>query len=587
MTIDNALTKPAWWKESAVYQIYPSSFKDDNNDGMGDLKGITSKLDYIKSLGVDVVWLSPMFKSPDVDMGYDISDYQDVDPKYGTLEDLDELTKGLHDRGMKLMLDLVVNHTSDQHEWFKESSSSKTNPKRDWYVWRPPRYDENGERQPPTNWAAAFSPSAWEWDETTQEYYLHLFAIEQPDLNWDNPEVREAVCEDVIRYWFKRGCDGFRLDAIDFISKPPVLEDLPITQPEYKYQPGAFNLCANGPRMHEYYQQMGKLFEEYGAITVGEAGQLSEVEDILEVVGVDRKEFNMIFQFDVLRLWGFPESDKYSQVEWTKHNIEGMKYLLKKYQTPLVEGGGWFAPFLENHDNPRSVAKFFPYDQTDAERVLISKLLATYQIFQIGTPYVYQGQELALGNLPEDTPVDDFRDVAFFNRWNLFLTTKPTEEEKKVFYRNSVRASRDNSRTPMQWNDTSNAGFNDGSKEPWIKVNQEYKHWNAEKALSDKNSAFYFWSNALALRKEYKDVFVYGKFDLISEDNEEILAYTRESASKKRAAIVLNFMPHEVEYTLPVTLSINNSVVVSNYGDAKADSRFTLRPYESIAILET
>ena len=253
----------------------------------------------------------------------------------------------------------------------------------------------------------------------------------------------------------------------------------------------------------------------------------------------------------------------------------------------MKEEDGFAKLFLENHDNPRSVAKFFPYDQTDAERVLISKLLATYQIFQIGTPYVYQGQELALGNLPEDTPVDDFRDVAFFNRWNLFLTTKPTEEEKKVFYRNSVRASRDNSRTPMQWNDTSNAGFNDGSKEPWIKVNQEYKHWNAEKALSDKNSAFYFWSNALALRKEYKDVFVYGKFDLISEDNEEILAYTRESASKKRAAIVLNFMPHEVEYTLPVTLSINNSVVVSNYGDAKADSRFTLRPYESIAILET
>jgi alpha-glucosidase len=389
----NGASDPNWWKNGTVYQIYPSSFKDSNGDGVGDIPGIISKLDYLKDLGVDIIWLSPHYKSPQVDMGYDISDYTDIYEKYGTLKDCLQLIEECHLRGIKLIFDLVVNHTSDQHAWFKESRSSKTSPKRDWYIWKPAKYDANGIRQPPNNWGSFFGGSAWEWDEATEEYYLHLFAVEQPDINWRNMEARQAVYQDSIVYWLERGVDGFRIDVIELYSKPEDFPDAPILNPSNPFQ-NAGSIVREGPQLHEILQEMNKIgFGKYDTMTVGE-GSPETYEEALEFVSAKRKEINMSFQFEVTSLG---KNSAYLRMDPFK--LTDIKRAYNKWQPFIVKTDGWTTSFLENHDGGRSVTRFC--SDTPEFRVVSAKMLAVLLTTLSGTLYVYQGQEIGMINVPK------------------------------------------------------------------------------------------------------------------------------------------------------------------------------------------
>ncbi|CCO34855.1 hypothetical protein BN14_08964 [Rhizoctonia solani AG-1 IB] len=416
---------PEAFKSYCVYQIYPSSFADANGDGIGDLAGIESKLEYIKRLGADVVWLSPIYRSPQKDMGYDISDYQDIDPRYGTLEDWDSLLKKTHELGMRLVMDLVVNHTSDQHEWFKESRSSKSNPKRDWYIWRPPKFDAEGNRKPPNNWASLFGGSAWEWDETTQEYYLHLFVVEQPDLNWENPEVRQAIWK-LMRWWMERGCDGFRMDVINMISKVPGLPDGPVTQPDRDYQPGYQYYC-NGPRVHEYLQEMYReVLSRYpNYFTVGESPLTHDPRDLLPYVLPERKELQMMFQFELADIDG-----THNPLIPRNPSLLDIKSVINKWQAFMFNHGGWNSLYMENHDQARSVSrllgfgvstdkKTFNFDLYDEDLKKFwnvgAKLLAILHTTQGGTVFIYQGEEIGATNVPRGWSLEEYKDVATIN----------------------------------------------------------------------------------------------------------------------------------------------------------------------------
>ncbi|KAI0684457.1 glycoside hydrolase superfamily [Cytidiella melzeri] len=405
----------AWWKSAVIYQIYPISFFDSNGDGLGDLPGIYQKLDYIKALGADVIWLCPIYKSPLADMGYDISDYQSIDPRYGTLEDWDRLLAGVHERGMKLLMDFVANHTSDEHEWFKESRSSKTHPKRDWYIWRPPRYDENGQRHPPNNWKSIFQGPAWEYDETTEEYFLHLFVKEQPDLNWENTAVRNAIW-DTMRFWLDRGCDGFRLDAINMISKAHGLPNAAVTDPGSELQPAAL-LYVNGPRVHEYLREMNqKVLSCYDAMTVGETSVTHNPDDIAAYVLPENKELNMVFQFQVMDIdAGGVEggAEAVIPLAYREWKLLELKTITERWQLFKREQGYWNALFLENHDHSRSVSRYG--NDTLQWRAASAKLLALYHTTQAGTLYVYQGQELGMANFSKTWDLTEYKDVATIN----------------------------------------------------------------------------------------------------------------------------------------------------------------------------
>jgi oligo-1,6-glucosidase len=410
-----SIRKQAWWKESIVYQIYPASFLDSNGDGWGDIPGVISKLDYLSELGADIIWLSPIYKSPFVDMGYDISDYEDIDPKYGKLEDVDRLISELKKRNMKLMMDLVVNHTSDQHPWFKESRSSKTNPKRDWYIWKKPKYAENGTRLPPNNWAMILgggNKSVWTWDETTQEYYLSLFTAEQVDLNWENPEVREAV-HDVLRFWLDRGVCGFRMDVINMISKDLDYPDAEITQPENKYQPG-WSFYTNGPRLHEFLKAMNeKVLTPYGGITVGEMPCVNDTEEILRCVAAEAGELNMIFIFDIVDIDLPLDGQGEVLAPW---NAKDLRNIISRWQRIMYDRDGWNAIFCENHDQPRSVSRYT--DDSDQYRVYGSKLMSLLLTTLAGTVYIYQGQELGMRNVPLDWDIKEYKDVRSINHYD-------------------------------------------------------------------------------------------------------------------------------------------------------------------------
>jgi glycosidase len=394
----------AWWKECSVYQVYPASFKDSTGSGTGDLKGIISEVDYLKNLGVDIVWLSPIFESPQIDMGYDISDYKKIDPPYGDISDVDVLKDKLHERGMKLVLDLVVNHTSDQHHWFKESRKSKDNPFRDWYIWKPPRYDAQGNRQPPNNWTGHFQGSAWEYDEATDEYYLHLFCKEQPDLNWENTKVRDAV-HDIMRFWLNRGCDGFRLDVINFISKDQSFPDSDRT-----VHPGA-EYYACGPRCHEFLQELGAILKEYDAFSVGEMPCVNDEQELIKAVRSDRGELSMIFHFELMDLDHGPQG-KFSWRDWP---LSELKTTATKWQRFMIDNDGWNALYLENHDQPRSVSRFAHDDPEHREAS--AKLIAIFLGFQSGTPFIYQGQEIGMTNVPKDWPMEEYKDIDCLNHW--------------------------------------------------------------------------------------------------------------------------------------------------------------------------
>ncbi|RBW69828.1 glycoside hydrolase family 13 protein [Bacillus taeanensis] len=551
----------AWWKESVVYQIYPRSFMDSNGDGIGDLRGIISKLDYLKELGIDVIWLSPVYKSPNDDNGYDISDYQNIMDEFGTMEDFDELLQGAHDRGLKIVMDLVVNHSSDEHAWFAESRKSKDNPYRDYYIWKP---GKDGEL--PTNWGSVFGGSAWQYDEATDEYYLHLFSKKQPDLNWENKKVRQEVYE-MMTWWLDKGIDGFRMDVINFISKDNSYPDGEV-HGDNKYGDGS-KYFMNGPRIHEFLQEMNKeVLSKYDVMTVGEMPGVNAEQGKL-YTGTERNELNMVFQFEHVDVGNGP-GGKWTPQPW---NLTELKGILAKWQYGLAEDG-WNSLYWNNHDQPRAVSRF-GNDKEYYEKS--AKMLATCLHMMKGTPYIYQGEEIGMTNVAFES-IDDYRDLEILNMYNEAvneLGKDPNEVMQAIYKR-----GRDNARTPVQWDDTENAGFTTGT--PWINVNPNYKEINAEKVLQDSNSIFHYYKKLIQLRKE-NEIVVYGKFDLIYEDSEQVFAYTRTLGDEKWL-VVCSFADESVNFELPDHLSYKEAeCVIGNYEDApqKIDS-FELKPYQAL-----
>ena len=550
-----------WWKESVVYQIYPRSFCDSNGDGIGDLNGITGKLDYLKELGIDVIWLSPVYKSPNDDNGYDISDYQAIMDEFGTMEDFDRMLATAHEKGIKIMMDLVVNHTSDEHKWFIESRKSTDNPYRDYYIWRPAKEDGSL----PNNWGSCFSGPAWEYDKTTDMYFLHLFSKKQPDLNWDNPAVRRDVF-DMMNWWLKKGVDGFRMDVISLISKEPGLPDK---------EPGingyaTFNVSANGPHVHEYLQEMRqKALNNADTITVGECSGVT-LEEAKKYARSDEKELNMVFQFEHMDV----DSDEKAG-KWTtrKMDLRDLKEILTRWQKGLQDIA-WNSLFWENHDQPRSVSRFG--NDSDEYREISAKMLATCIHMMQGTPYVYQGEELGMTNCPFNT-LDNFRDLESINAFHeLTEQGKMTEEDMMaaISYK-----GRDNARTPMQWDDSAYAGFSTAT--PWIMVNPNYTKINAKDQVNREDSVFKYYQKLIKLRHE-SELIVYGTYDLILDDDKDIYAYIRTLGDEK-LIVYCNFSENTREVELPEEFT-NGKVLISNYIDAKVNHKITLRPYEAIVI---
>ena len=550
-----------WWKESVVYQIYPRSFCDSNGDGIGDLNGITSKFDYLKELGIDVIWLSPVYKSPNDDNGYDISDYQAIMDEFGTMEDFDRMLATAHEKGIKIMMDLVVNHTSDEHKWFIESRKSTDNPYRDYYIWRPAKEDGSL----PNNWGSCFSGPAWEYDKTTDMYFLHLFSKKQPDLNWDNPVVRQEVF-DMMNWWLKKGVDGFRMDVISLISKEPGLPDK---------EPGingyaTFNVSANGPHVHEYLQEMRqKALNNADTITVGECSGVT-LEEAKKYASSDEKELNMVFQFEHMDV----DSDEKAG-KWTtrKMDLRDLKKILTRWQKGLQDIA-WNSLYWENHDQPRSVSRFG--NDSDEYREISAKMLATCIHMMQGTPYVYQGEELGMTNCPFNT-LDNFRDLESINAFHeLTEQGKMTEEDMMaaISYK-----GRDNARTPMQWDDSAYAGFSTAN--PWIMVNPNYTKINAKDQVNREDSVFKYYQKLIKLRHE-SELIVYGTYDLILDDDKDIYAYIRTLGDEK-LIVYCNFSENTREVEIPEEF-VNGKVLISNYSDAKANQKITLRPYEAIVI---
>ena len=550
-----------WWKESVVYQIYPRSFCDSNGDGIGDLNGITGKLDYLKELGIDVIWLSPVYKSPHDDNGYDISDYQAIMDEFGTMEDFDRMLATAHEKGIKIMMDLVVNHTSDEHKWFIESRKSTDNPYRDYYIWRPAKEDGSL----PNNWGSCFSGPAWEYDKTTDMYFLHLFSKKQPDLNWDNPAVRQDVF-DMMNWWLKKGVDGFRMDVISLISKEPGLPDKETGINGY----ATFNVSANGPHVHEYLQEMRqKALNNADTITVGECSGVT-LEEAKKYARSDEKELNMVFQFEHMDV----DSDEKAG-KWTtrKMDLRDLKKILTRWQKGLQDIA-WNSLYWENHDQPRSVSRFG--NDSDEYREISAKMLATCIHMMQGTPYVYQGEELGMTNCPFNT-LDNFRDLESINAFHeLTEQGKMTEEDMMaaIGYK-----GRDNARTPMQWDDSAYAGFS--TTNPWIMVNPNYTKINAKDQVNREDSVFKYYQKLIKLRHE-SELIVYGTYDLILDDDKDIYAYIRTLGDEK-LIVYCNFSENTREVELPEEF-VNKKVLISNYSDAKANQKITLRPYEAIVI---
>ncbi|KAF2785922.1 glycoside hydrolase family 13 protein [Melanomma pulvis-pyrius CBS 109.77] len=590
MSTTDSEIRYAWWKEALVYQIYPASFLDSNGDGWGDIAGIISKLDYLKDLGVDVMWLSPIFQSPRVDMGYDISDYTAIDPLYGTLEDVDLLISEMGKRRMKLMMDCVFNHTSDQHQWFMESRSSTTHPKRDYYIWKPPKLDEAGNRMPPNNWASILggANSAWAWDEDTQEYYLALFTPAQPDLNWENPELRKEIYN-IQRFWLDRGACGFRMDVINLISKHPDFPDAEVTA-EGKYQSG-FKFYANGPRMHEYLQEMNKeVLSQYSTMTVGEMPHIYDNEEILRTVGADAGELNMIFIFDVVDIDGDPKTGNAKCLyPWTAKDLGA---IISKWQRIMFDRNGWNTVWCENHDTPRSLTRYC--DDSDKYRELGAKLLALMLTTLGGTLFVFQGQELGLRNIPPEWDLDEYKDVGSISYWEKMNSLYPGDKAKLAEARKVLqRKARDNTRIPMQWtSEAPNAGFCPPDITPWMRVNDDYPSINAAAQIhpisetrSGSLSVREFWKRRLADRKANKELFVYGDFGLIGKaDDDTILAYKRFS-NAEAAIVVLNFSGERVEWEVPEDVRVR-AWETGNYATGLQEvpnrGRILLRPWEAL-----
>ncbi|MBN9654969.1 alpha-glucosidase [Halobacillus sp. GSS1] len=538
-----------WWKKSVVYQIYPKSFNDTNGDGIGDIPGIIEKLDYLKKLGVDVLWLSPIYDSPQADNGYDIRNYREVDSLFGKMEDLERLLAEAHKRDLKLVMDLVVNHTSDEHPWFVESSKCKDNPYRDYYIWKDGK--ENGE--PPTNWSSVFSGPAWTYDEKTGQYYLHIFAKKQPDLNWENPKLREDVY-DMMKFWLGKGMDGFRMDVINFISKDP-------DYPDGDNGDGS-PYFMNGPRVHEFLQEMNQeVLSNYDVMTVGEMPG-SSPEDAKRYTDPANEELNMIFTFEHMDLDS--NGDKWN---WTNLNLVDLKENFEKWQTAL-HGVGWNSLYWNNHDQPRIVSRF----GNDGEyRVKSAKMLGICLHLMQGTPYIYQGEELGMTNVHFDT-LEDYQDIELLNMYKEKKEQGWSHEDlmKAIYVK-----GRDNARTPIQWNNKINGGFTDGT--PWIQVNTNYKEINAERALEDRNSVFYFYQQLIRLRKE-NDIITDGRFELLMREDPHVFAYKRVS-DEGSLLIVCNFSSEEVALDEEIVKEMEGKpVVITN--ETESSNRGKVAPYE-------
>ncbi len=550
----------SWWKESVVYQIYPRSFKDSNGDGVGDLQGIVEKLDYLKELGVDIIWLSPVYKSPNDDNGYDVSDYQDIMDEFGTMADWEHLIQEMHDREMKLMMDLVVNHSSDEHHWFLEAKKSKDNPYRNYYIWRKGKGGKE-----PTNWESFFSGSAWEYDETTDEYFLHLFSKKQPDLNWENAKLRKEVY-DMMNWWIDKGVDGFRMDVINLISKAGYQDAR--NMEGKKYASGA-EYFFNGPKIHEYLQEMNKEVLSRGVVTVGETPGV-DVEQAKLYTGSDRNELNMVFQFEHMDL----DSGPGGKWDLRPLKLKDLRDNFTKWQKGL-EGEGWNSLYLNNHDQPRMVSRF---GNDGKYRVESAKMLATFLHTLQGTPYIYQGEEIGMTNV-KFASIEEYKDIETLNMYKEKVKEN-NEDEAKVMESIYVKG-RDNARTPVQWNASEHAGFTTGT--PWIAVNPNYKEVNVEQAVADPHSIFHYYKKLIKLRKE-NEVIVYGAYDVLLDDHEQIYAYTR-TLRKEKLLVILNFSDHRPEFKLPEDMICRDvEVLISNYEQPEEPdvTSIKLRPYEAV-----
>ena len=540
-----------WWKKSVVYQVYPRSFCDADGDGIGDLRGIISRLDYIRQLGADVIWLNPIYCSPNDDNGYDISDYRAIMPEFGTMADFDELLAEAHRRGLRIMMDLVVNHTSDEHPWFRESRKSRDNPYRDYYIWR-----EGREDGPPNNWISAFSGPAWERTEETGEYYLHLFSRKQPDLNWENPAVRQEVWA-IMRFWLDRGVDGFRMDVINFISKVPGLPD----GPGGDFGPG----CVNGPRIHEFLREMHReVLSHYDVVTVGETPGVT-TEDAVAFSAPERRELNMVFHFEHMDL------DSGEMGKWSLNPVPlpALRETLSRWQTEL-HGRGWNSLYWNNHDQPRVVSRM-GCDRDEKLRTASAKMLALLLHGMQGTPYVYQGEELGMTNMAFAS-IGDFRDIESLNAWRDLVGRGVLAPEDML--RRLRRHSRDNARTPMQWSCAEHAGFTEGT--PWLQVNPNYTVINAESQIGDPGSVFSFYRRLIALRREL-DILAEGDYRLLLPDHPALFAYERRWQGQT-LTVVCNFTGATVrEPSLPEMC--RGEEILSN-GPRDADPEL-LHPYEA------
>lgn len=550
-----------WFKDAVVYQIYPRSFQDSNNDGIGDLNGIKQRLPYLKKLGVDVLWLNPIYRSPDVDNGYDIADYEAIHPDFGTMDDFEQLLSAIHENQMKLLMDLVVNHTSDQHKWFQESKKSQDNPYADYYIWRDPV-----DGHEPNNWGASFNGSAWTYVPERGQYYLHLFALEQPDLNWENPEVRQQVYK-IMRFWLDKGIDGFRMDVINKISKVPGLPDGPITEGEI-YEDGS-RFTDNGPRLNEFLQEMNReVLSHYDIMTVGEMpGATPEM--ARKYSNLDGSELNMIFQFEHVSLAGNPDS---RLGKWNDQPVKlsELKHSLSRWQEGL-DGSGWNSLYWNNHDQPRTVSRFATDDPK--YRVKAAKMLGTTLHFLQGTPYIYQGEELGMANV-HYTKLEQYEDIESLNAYDEYVK-KEKIVEPQTMLKYLSHMSRDNARTPMQWNDAKNAGFSE--IEPWFALNPNYQEINVKKELSDQDSVFYYYQKLVELRHQCP-VIRYGSYQLLDPKDEQVFAYLREYQGTT-LLVINNFTAETIERDYDQG---KGKLLLDNYSKGELSR---LRPYESRAYI--
>lgn len=551
-----------WWKESVVYQIYPQSFKDSNGDGIGDIQGIIEKLDYLEDLGINVLWISPICESPLDDNGYDIADYQAIHSRYGTMEDYEQLLSEAHKRGIKVLMDLVVNHTSDEHRWFTESKKSTDNPYRDYYIWKPAK-----DGKEPNNWGSIFGGSAWEYDETTDMYYLHFFSKKQPDLNWENPKVREEVFN-MMKWWLDKGVDGFRMDVISMISKDQRFLDGEVKDGLYG---DAGKYVFHGPRVHEFLQEMNReALSKYDIMTVGETSGVT-VEDAELYAGSDRNELNMVFQFQHVEIG----SGAYGKWTTDRYDFMEFKEIMNHWQEDL-DDNTWNSLFLDNHDQPRCVSRFG--NDSEEYREVSAKMLATCIHMMKGTPYVYQGEELGMTNayFKDLSQYRDIESLQYYDEYTKAGLIDPDTMMKALQLR-----SRDNARTPMHWNAQKNGGFSEA--EPWIGMNPNYETINAEAQVGKEDSVFSYYKKLIQLRKE-NEIVVYGSYKAIERENKQLFAYERELNGEKLLT-VCNFTDEPAEFTVPAEFKLETAECwISNTDRTVFEQKMELKPYEAFVL---